>query len=529
MGSKDIRQNIRKESTWRNTISRPEENEQEGKGAKQRFAKISQDMEENLGERSIREKVRIITAADLYTRKAKISSNIHYLDKSNDKTLFVDTGNSIAVSKNGLSESSVAVALELAKEKFGSTLTVKGTEAFKNTAIEVVAQKGLDIHFTDKEMNRRLTERKQELSIEREGQSLSAQPVSTVDAEVERILSNPNMRRLYMNDDQKQREWNAAPGQYEDVRAEISAEIEARIRERATGQPVAAQSDASTTVSTSVIDAEVERVLSNPNMRRLYMNDDQKQREWNAAPGQYEDVRAEISAEIEARIRERATGQPVAAQSDASTTVSTSVIDAEVERVLSNPNMRRLYMNDDQKQREWNAAPGQYEDVRAEISAEIEARIREGATSQPVAVQPGAATANKPTNIRHEGVLLEHGNAPYNFNPDMTKPENERDDSYYVKLQRPGGSEKVIWGVSLEKAVQGLNVGERVSLTNLGKEKVEWDQKLANGQTEHRSGERVAWEGKPLDREVDNEVPPQHENKQGNQAAEAEYDGPSVD
>ncbi|WP_306475292.1 LPD7 domain-containing protein, partial [Erwinia amylovora] len=133
------------------------------------FATMSKEMEESLGERSIREKVRIITAADLYTRKASLSDNIHYLDKKTDKTLFIDTGKAIAVSKNGMSESGVAVALELAKEKFGSTLTVKGTEAFKNTAIEVVAQKGLDIHFTDKEMNRRLAERKQELALEREG------------------------------------------------------------------------------------------------------------------------------------------------------------------------------------------------------------------------------------------------------------------------------------------------------------------------------------------------------------------------
>ncbi|WP_208952238.1 LPD7 domain-containing protein [Rahnella sp. ChDrAdgB13] len=416
MGSKNIRKNIRKEHTWRNTISRPEENEPEAKGAKQRFAKMSQEMEENLGERSIREKVRIITAADLYTRKARLSNNIHYLDKSNDKTLFVDTGNSIAVSKNGLSESSVAVALELAKEKFGSTLTVKGTEAFKNTAIEVVAQKGLDIHFTDKEMNRRLAERKQELAIERDGQNistgLSPQPIPT---------SAEGFREAF-----------------------------------------------------ATLEKGYQAILAGAQER----TGAESEKQFNEA--------RQTRKELTLAYLELPDSDPVNGPDKVCRELET-----EIHEMLE------------------NVTPEQRDSAQE--------------NAQPQAPEQASKS------VTHEGVLLEHGNAPYNFNPDMSKPENERDDSYYVKLQRPDGSEKVIWGVTLEQAVQGLNLGERVGLTNLGKEKVEWDQKLANGQTEHRSGERVAWEGKPLDREVDNEVPPQHENKQGNHAAEAEYDGPSVD
>lgn len=412
MGNKNIRKNIRKEPTWRNTISRPEENEPEAKGAKQRFAKMSQEIEENLGERSIREKVRIITAADLYTQKARLSNNIHYLDKSNDKTLFIDTGNSIAVSKNGLSESSVAVALELAKEKFGSTLTVKGTEAFKNTAIEVVAQKGLDIHFTDKEMNRRLAERKQELAIERDGQNISAG-----------------------------RAPQSIPTTAEGFREAFAT-----------------------------MEKGYQSILAGAQNR--------------------------TGAESEKQFNEAR---------QARKELTLAYLELPDSDPLNGP-----------------------DNTCRELEAEIHEMLENVTPEQRDNAQPQAPEqASK--SVTHEGVLLEHGNAPYNFNPDMTKPENERDDSYYVKLQRPDGSEKIVWGVTLEQAVQGLNVGERVGLTNLGKEKVEWDQKLSNGQTEHRSGERVAWEGKPLDREVDNEVPPQHENKQGNQAAEAEYDGPSVD
>lgn len=453
MGSENIRSTIKPEIKYRNTVSGVEDVEQGPQDAKERFRKLNEQIERNLGERSLREKVRIITAADLYTRKSKLSDNVHYLDNTSHKTLFIDTGKTIAVSKHGLHESSVAVALELAKEKFGSTLTVKGTEAFKNTAIEVVAQKGLDIHFTDKEMNRRLLERKNELAIEREGQSLSAQALPTADAEVQRVLSNPEMRRLYMSDEQKQREWNATPEEHESVQAEISGEIEARIRERIANQPGTGR-------------AEAESPLT--------------------------------------------------------------VIDAEVQRVLSSPEMRRLYMNDQQKQREWNATPEEYEAVRAEISGEIEARIRGRLKEQPVSNQPetAAAAAATPVRIRHEGVLLEHGSAPYNFKPDMTKPEGERDDSYYVRLRTENGNEKVVWGVNLERAVEGLELGERVSLTNMGKETVKWEQQLANGQTELRSGERVAWQGRSLDREVDTDEMQQYQAYEEYHSVES--DGPSV-
>ncbi|QZN95448.1 LPD7 domain-containing protein [Symbiopectobacterium purcellii] len=136
MSSENIKSKIKPETKYRNTVSGAEEAERGPQDAKERFRKLSQQLEHDLGERSLREKVRIITAADLYTRKSKLSDNVHYLDNTSHKTLFIDTGKTIAVSKHGLNESAVAVALELAKEKFGSTLTVKGTETFKNTAIE---------------------------------------------------------------------------------------------------------------------------------------------------------------------------------------------------------------------------------------------------------------------------------------------------------------------------------------------------------------------------------------------------------
>ncbi|KPZ06368.1 hypothetical protein ALO41_200176 [Pseudomonas amygdali pv. ulmi] len=66
----------------------------------------------------------------------------------------------------------MSVALQLARERFGSTLTINGTAEFKKLVIEAVAKNGLDVHFTDKAMNQSLADRRAELDIERDGQSI---------------------------------------------------------------------------------------------------------------------------------------------------------------------------------------------------------------------------------------------------------------------------------------------------------------------------------------------------------------------
>ncbi|RML68465.1 Relaxase [Pseudomonas savastanoi pv. savastanoi] len=118
------------------------------------------------------QRARDLSAKDLYTRKAKFSQNVHYLDKQTDKTLFVDTGKTISMRRTGITESGVSVALQLARERFGSTLTITGTAEFKKLVIEAVAKNGLDVHFTDKAMNQSLADRRAELDIERGGQSI---------------------------------------------------------------------------------------------------------------------------------------------------------------------------------------------------------------------------------------------------------------------------------------------------------------------------------------------------------------------
>ena len=141
-------------------------------GVRDRVKRIMDRFAKQVDPQAAEERARDLSAKDLYTRKAKFSQNVHYLDKSTDKTLFVDTGKAISMRRTGISESGVAVALELAKERFGSTLTINGTVDFKKLVIEAVAKNGLDIHFTDKAMNQGLAARRAELDIAKDGQSI---------------------------------------------------------------------------------------------------------------------------------------------------------------------------------------------------------------------------------------------------------------------------------------------------------------------------------------------------------------------
>ncbi|CRL46893.1 hypothetical protein SGGMMB4_05862 (plasmid) [Sodalis glossinidius str. 'morsitans'] len=215
---------------------------------------------------------------------------MHYLDKKTDRTLFIDIGKAIVVRKSAMTASAVEIALALAKEKFGSTLTIKGSQAFKDQIVEVVAQKNLDIYFTNKAMNQQLEARKAELEIERGGQRIEKSENANTDrAEDEKLA------------------------------------------------------EATTT-----------------------------------AHGQEE--------------------KPVVA-SDAH-----------------------------------SSAP-----------------------------QLGAEKAQKGV---YQGVLLEHGAASYKFKPDMNKPEDRRDDSYFVTLQTADGKTQTLWGVDLENAVSaGHGKGQRLTVT----------------------------------------------------------------
>ncbi|EKG31149.1 relaxase, putative, partial [Pseudomonas avellanae BPIC 631] len=141
-------------------------------GVRDRVKRVMDRFASQVDPAAASQRARDLSAKDLYTRKAKFSQNVHYLDKQTDKTLFVDTGKTISMRRTGITESGVSVALQLARERFGSTLTITGTAEFKKLVIEAVAKNGLDVHFTDKAMNQSLADRRAELEIERGGLSI---------------------------------------------------------------------------------------------------------------------------------------------------------------------------------------------------------------------------------------------------------------------------------------------------------------------------------------------------------------------
>lgn len=142
-------------------------------GIRDRVKQILDRVSRQLDQPASKERARELAAKDLYTKKARFSQNVHYLDKHSDKTLFVDSGKAISMRRTGITEGGVAVALQLAKERFGSTLTITGTPEFKKLVIEAAAKNGVNVHFTDKDMNQSLLARRAELEIEKEAQTIS--------------------------------------------------------------------------------------------------------------------------------------------------------------------------------------------------------------------------------------------------------------------------------------------------------------------------------------------------------------------
>lgn len=75
-----------------------------------------------------------------------------------------------------------------------------------------------------------------------------------------------------------------------------------------------------------------------------------------------------------------------------------------------------------------------------------------------------AAGDEADTPRRYTGELREHGGAPYQNNP-------ARSESYYVVFRDATGTDHVVWGVDLERAVResGAQPGQQVALENLGR------------------------------------------------------------
>lgn len=408
MGSADIRNLLRGKRIPDNSISAPDEN---GQTARVRFARIISRLNSHTDEKQSENQSRVLTAGDLYTRRAKLSQNVHYLDKKTDRTMFIDTGKTISLRKNGMTASSITVALQLAKEKFGSTLKINGTAEFKRQVVDIVAKEGMDIHFTDKAMNKMLEERKQELEMDRTGNT------------VEMPLTRD--------------EFKAA---FEDIEKRYQDIIE--------------RSSALTASEISKLQTPLEKELES--LTEYY--------------------------------QETSRGDPDARLHEKSAKLSFDLVQIESNKAAAEADGR--------------SGSGKTFDQDSYLFPE---ELQEGMTEEEMEALYQAMAEHDMQSPQgkmtlHQGVLLEHGAAPYKFKPDTNKPEDQRQDSYYVKIQMENGKTRTLWGVGLEDTVVAMQKGDRVKFEDLGQKHVTWEEQQKDGTTISRSGERTIWSGVVLER-----------------------------
>lgn len=94
------------------------------------------------------------------------NGDIAYKRLEDGKTLFTDTGSQMLISKDMQNLENVKVFLELAVDRYGNDLNVKGSKEFKSMVIEVAAANNLPVTFKNAEMQDQLMKRRNELKLE---------------------------------------------------------------------------------------------------------------------------------------------------------------------------------------------------------------------------------------------------------------------------------------------------------------------------------------------------------------------------
>ncbi|WP_329609692.1 LPD7 domain-containing protein [Pseudomonas syringae] len=484
------------------------------------------------------ERARDLSAKDLYTRKAKFSQNVHYLDKQTDKTLFVDTGTTISMRRTGITEAGVSVALQLARERFGSTLTINGTAEFKKLVIEAVAKNGLDVHFTDKAMNQSLADRRAELDIERDGQSIG--PATDLPRHVDDATRDVRdqadllgvtvpIEALYGEGKTADQVSQALTAQLDTVpESERIAFVETvaitlGIPER--GQPKGDQAFAqwqaqrvqpaadSAASARSAAQADVPtpsdavpEPVSPEAAKPAQANDPDLQ-----SPSELVRLEAQWRRDFpmsEADVRASDTVMGLRGEDHAIWIIATDDKTPEAAALLT------AYMENDSYREAFKASivaaykqvensPQSVDDLdhltamAAQIVNEVEERLfptPQAATGQ---------TAPSRSKVI-EGTLIEHGEAPYQHNDDNQM-------SYFVTLKPEGGKPRTVWGVGLEEAMSDadLKQGDQVRLQDLGTQPVVVQVIEEDGTVTDKTVNRREWSAQPVapEREVAETTP----------------------
>ncbi|RMN70986.1 hypothetical protein ALQ54_200030 [Pseudomonas syringae] len=484
------------------------------------------------------ERARDLSAKDLYTRKAKFSQNVHYLDKQTDKTLFVDTGTTISMRRTGITEAGVSVALQLARERFGSTLTINGTAEFKKLVIEAVAKNGLDVHFTDKAMNQSLADRRAELDIERDGQSIG--PATDLPRHVDDATRDVRdqadllgvtvpIEALYGEGKTADQVSQALTAQLDTVPEseriafvetvaitlgipergqpkgdQAFAQWQAQRAQPAANSAASATSEAQANVPTPS-DAVPEPVIPEAAKPAL-ANDPDLQ-----SPSELVRLEAQWRRDFpmsEADVRASDTVMGLRGEDHAIWIIATDDKTPEAAALLT------AYMENDSYREAFKASivaaykqvensPQSVDDLdhltamAAQIVNEVEERLfptPQAATGQ---------TAPSRSKVI-EGTLIEHGEAPYQHNDDNQM-------SYFVTLKPEGGKPRTVWGVGLEEAMSDadLKQGDQVRLQDLGTQPVVVQVFEEDGTVTDKTVNRREWSAQPVapEREVAETTP----------------------
>jgi hypothetical protein len=485
-------------------------------GVRDRVKQIMDRVSKQMDPDASTERARELSAKDLYTRKAKFSQNVHYLDKTSDKTLFVDTGKAISMRRGGITEPAVAVALQLAKERFGSTLTINGSADFKRLVVDAVAKNGLDIHFTDKSMNVSLAARRAELEIEKSGQSIA--PATDLPRQVDDTTraSRDTSDRLGLTEPIEALHGEGQTA--EQISVLLAPKLDKQVPEQERVQFV----------------AYVAKTLGIPD--RDQASGDQAFTQWQAqrapqatqaTPAQANTATPEATPTSVAPVQDDAQSPSELVRREAQWRQTMPISEAEVlssdtvmamraedhvmwiiaspdntpeaaamlASYMENPAYREVFK--DSVESLYRSFANSPEDTKVldqaiapvvKIVNQIEGRLQEPVAAAPAPVEQSAKADPKII----QGELVAHGAAPY-------KHQDDKQASYFVTLKTDAG-ERTVWGVGLEPAMeaQDLKAGDQVRLQDHGTQPVVVQEVAEDGSIHEKTTRRREWSATPV-------------------------------
>jgi hypothetical protein len=489
-------------------------------GVRDRVKQIMDRLAKQIDPEASTERAKELNAKDLYTRKAKFSQNVHYLDKTSDKTLFVDTGKAISMRRGGITEPAVAVALQLAKERFGSTLTINGSADFKRLVVDAVAKNGLDIHFTDKSMNVSLAARRAELEIEKSGQSIApatdlprnvddttrasrdlsdrlglTEPIEALHGEGQTaeqisVLLAPKLDKQVPEQDRIQFVTDVAktlniPDRDQAGGDQAFTQWQAqRVQTQAPQAPEATQAAQASPVPAETATPEVTPNSAAPVRDHARSPSELVRREaqWRQSmPISEAEV---LSSDTVMAMRAEDHVMWIVATPDKTpegTAMLASYLENAAYREVFKDSVESLYRSfanspEDSKVLDQAIAPV------VKIVNQIESRLQ-GPVAAPAPVQQSAKADPKII----QGELVAHGAAPY-------KHQEDKQPSYFVTLKTDAG-ERTVWGVGLEPALQDneLVPGDQVRLQDHGTQPVVVQEVAEDGSVHEKTTRRREW------------------------------------